>query len=204
MTVPYAEGETALRLPDQGRLTAAAAVQRLLSPAATLADFTQELALFSPAAILLLGQLPHDPLQTWLNRYQQSDVVLGPLMLPAPIVSGLPVFPGGPDLNRVVWVCELSAWPSLRRDLCGIVGWDPTRKHLWLSQAYDLEVVDTVALSRKAVLPTVLPTVTITFFGLDSSINNCHYALENHRPRFVQTPPRPETVTAASTFGATR
>lgn len=202
--LPYAEGETTSRLPAQGRLTASDVLQRLLSPAATLADFTQELALFSPAAILLLGELPHDPLQVWLNRYHRSDVLLGPLQLPAPIVSGLPVIAGGPDLNHVLWVCELDAWPDLRRDLCGIVGWDPTRKHLWLSRAYDLQVVDTVALSRKAVLPTVLPTVPVTFFGLDSSIKNCHYTLENQRARFVQTAPQPATVTAASTFGATR
>lgn len=192
---PFAEGTNCIRLPDQGRLTQPDLLRRMQSGSATLRDFSQELAIFSHAALLLFGNLPHDPLQQWLNEHPRSEILLGPLAFEFEVLSGIPT-----PLSHVLWFCERDAWLDLKRSLSGLGGWEPGQRWLWLSQLQELEIVDPVALSRCATLPTVLPTVPVTLFGLDSSTADWHYVLENGRARLVQFAPRPETRDAATTF----
>ena len=195
MSGPFAEGANCIRLPDQGCLTQSDLLRRMQSSTATLRDFSQELAIFSHAALLLLGNLPHDPLQQWLNEHPRSEILLGPLAFEFKVLDGFE-----PPLSHVLWFCEKDVWFDLNRMLSGLGGWDPGQRWLWLSQQQELEIVDPLALSRHATLPAVLPTVPVTLFGLDSSTADWHYVLENGRARLVQFAPRAATKDAATTF----
>lgn len=177
-----------------------------LAGGGTLAQLSEDYALFTFAPLVMWGGLSTNPVREYMNEHgHESGVWL------IPLTEAL--FDYGPKpIQRFwatkLWACERQIWddPDKPNDgLCftlgtiGIINRDAQQFSRVLCQ--DIPVPDVIAMRKTTVLPSPCPMVTITTFSLDS--NKGVLAFEPaarppiDRARVVYMEPLPETTALA-------
>jgi hypothetical protein len=141
-----------------------------LSKATGLTDLAEEYAFFTTGILHVHGRLDYDPVATYVQEYPNCCPMR--INLPTPAFKGLNV--GDNDVwNYVIFAVRKEEWGETNKKLMqylsylGIVDRKRNRYSRMLVQ--ELPMLDRLALARKSVLPSPLPSVNIFTFGLDGN-----------------------------------
>jgi hypothetical protein len=144
------------------------------TPAATLQQLSIDHVLFTDA--LLHTKVSTGP----LNLYVEFCNSIGRSLPRFGVSSDLPFFSGleigtDPTFNHWLWYLPRDLWPAFETFMGQVALLDRDRNNLLVRiRTQSLQVIDALALSRKSVLPAVIPTVPVTAFVLDSN-QGCAY-----------------------------
>ena len=152
-------------------------VLKAVSGRANLADLVGEFVLFTHGLFFTHGDLDLDPVQEFVNA-QEGESIVSLLTFDEPIIDWTrPAhrlercdYDSGIPWGHQLLAAERNCWQKLYRFLTGVAAIDRDRGMFWRAVPHPLIIADVLALKKKAVLPSPVPRVPITVFGLTGNL----------------------------------
>jgi hypothetical protein len=195
MSLPAREGVTSKTLDKQDGVPYHAL---RVSQATALADLVEDYAFFTPAPLFTHGEWTSDPVEDYVRLTPACCPFV--ITLPKPVFVGLR-HRGNPSWNYRIMACPRDTWPGLYNYLAKLGGINRDRRLFHRMLPQQLPVPDTLALERKAVLPSPVPMVDVVTFGLDGNTRQVYFTPAINPPMDLPTvrtcPPDQKTVRLA-------
>ncbi len=169
------------------------------APGALLGDYAQDYAFFAHAAFYTYGGLDVDVLEQFVLEHP-GDPAVSVYRFDMPIFSGLSRHPACAAWDYALGIVPRVFWPSLYDFLRAVSIVDRTRGTYAVATVHELEIPDPLVF-RRATLPSPVPAVKVTAFGLDGNrfrvefLSRC--AWPGGATQVVRLPPDPKTIKLA-------
>lgn len=175
MNIPLKEGTTA----TVEEICTEPITAKKFNSKATLTDLSQDYILFSHASIVLFTPLSFDPIQVYAQRFHTTPTVL---MVDQDIFHDHASIKGAkfqaplPKMfNRLIYALPKHEWPIFLK-LIGTIGIRHKESKTYINIVpQKLPLLDVIDMSKRSVIPDVLPTVEIYLFALDGNKRCIHY-----------------------------
>lgn len=172
-----------------------------VGPAESLAAFQEEWAFFTPAVMYLRGGFEDAYLIDYMYELQE-EVRFCFHKFDRPLFDGLFTPTGDADWNYVLWALRREYWDGFVDFVCSISVADVDAKHVWRYGLQEVDVVDPVALSGRAVI-TAPPLLRVGAFGIYGSRNRLYFRRSPSpfgAPRLASSQPHHEDVVFAKAY----
>ena len=164
-----------------------------ISKAATLNDLAKDYTFFNHGIFMVRGGLTFDPVALFARA--NSGITM-----PFIINSDQKLFDGIGEWDYKLVAVENKHWPRLEKylDATSVINRDYKIYTRALKQI--MPVVDVFALAKHQILPSTVPMVEVTLYGLDGNNYCMHFSPPNFPEGIVRLnvdKPLPETITIA-------
>ena len=138
---------------------------------------------FTPALLYLYGRFTDAPLVQFLDEHPDARFLH--YRFDRPLFTGLDTPDTDNEWNYVLWAIEVEHWEALDNWLLSVTMVDEPGMAVYRVGANDLVIMDPLVADKSPVLPPQLPTIEITYYGVNGSEVCCFIEASD-----IITPPR--------------
>lgn len=139
-----------------------------LSDKATFSELSKQYTFFTPALLMLYGNLPFDPIRAF---YASKGIKSPPnvIITEDPIFEGLQTEEMGGLFNHFLMAIENELWKDLALHLGTMGTMDVKSRHYLGTEIQKLQMADYLALAKTTVLPSPVPMFDVYTVALDGN-----------------------------------